>query len=360
MRGIVVIHSFIFLFPFLYEPKLIPTAWALEPPEFNNVHISENRSSHNYGNYSCLRGLRMRHQSRNAFRPEKEKRGSKHVTRFGRDDFVAIAFNAPSITAPGESCRMKRFQHLVEAAFSLNWDAWFLYDKGSFLSEDLQILVESSSYAFACALYPVPTHWALGDIPVAQSKWSVIVWMSMSDYRHLWYLEEDVVFTGKWERFFRKLTDHAGSADFVAETRTLDSSWYWSWATIDENPVLQSGKIEQAYLPFFRISHRFADHVVQFAERGRIKGHDEAILPGLCQNWSLCEMKPPFNPGGYFTLGGWGLWLGNTTDPAFSLKGLASLNPKSANLKLRPEMFKTDSDVPRSRLYHPAKCEAES
>ena len=60
-------------------------------------------------------------------------------------------------------------------------------------------------------------------------------------------------------------------------------------------------------------------------------------------------------PGGVYVMGHYGLFLAKSSSPVYKLRILASFQGG----KVDESKFPTDADVPRKRIYHPVKCEAE-
>ena len=114
--------------------------------------------------------------------------------------------------------------------------------------------------------------------------------------------------------------------------------------------------VEKVSLTLFRSSRRFAIKLVN--EESVLSGHNEALFAGLCiHHWKWCKIHPLMLPqGSIMTLSGHHLWL-HGYGSAFTLRGIASFDLKRNSLDMN--MYLSNEEIPRNRMYHPVKCEEE-
>ncbi|WP_139167914.1 DUF3405 domain-containing protein [Bauldia litoralis] len=98
-------------------------------------------------------------------------------------------------------------------------------------------------------------------------------------FRHYWFIEYDVVYTGDWRRF---LKDFAGDESDLIATRlrkfTSDLRWFWgsSFSTGDSSVTRKDWLI--AFLPIHRISARGIEALERVVAEGWV-GHYEILVP---------------------------------------------------------------------------------
>jgi len=204
-------------------------------------------------------------------------------------------------------------------------------------------------------------------------------------YSHYWVVEDDVFFTGKWDLFFKTIDNRVtAKADMVSDMRRpLRSKWPLAQeCKVDGKDCFVEGhedEIEHAFNNILRVSNRFAVHLLALLKRNALHGHDEANFPVACRRWrtqnneSLCHYAPLFDQNATFrglnNMGGWSIWKGNKTSPAYSLRGLAALMESSVPVHdaaraekvahNRAMYYERNLDVPRNLIFHPVKCQAD-
>ncbi|MGK2876455.1 MAG: hypothetical protein ACSLEW_12580 [Nocardioides sp.] len=94
------------------------------------------------------------------------------------------------------------------------------------------------------------------------------------DYDHIWWIEDDVRYSGSWRRLFRTLRFR--EADLLTthlRARADDETWHW-WPEADTPATTEYA----AFMPFGRISRPGIDAVERaYAEGWR--GHAESFVP---------------------------------------------------------------------------------
>ena len=185
-------------------------------------------------------------------------------------------------------------------------------------------------------------------------------WLADSPFDFAWHVEEDVVFTGDWNRILslRAAADaDAGvgeddtarddePADLVARIRKVDNQWRkrcqmpGGTGCVDDD-----GYVRKTFWPVVGMSRRLARAIMNsLADPDGVNGHQEPITYAFCRRQEWCKARSV--PGrflDFFELGHWGRFpLKNKGHPVFTAAGLTF----GQNLRL-------------NKIYHPLKCEAD-
>jgi hypothetical protein len=165
-----------------------------------------------------------------------------------------------------------------------------------------------------------------------------------------------VVFTGEWRAYFGPAQEKAASADLSMQWKDQDSKWpHAKLCRVRGKACLHGNHIIQSRLALFRMSKRFASEWLGLRAHRQLQGHDEALVAAVCDASAQCRRKQMHFPGGVYVMGHYGLFLAKSSSPVYKLRILASFQGG----KVDESKFPTDADVPRERIYHPVKCEAE-
>lgn len=104
------------------------------------------------------------------------------------------------------------------------------------------------------------------------------------DFEYYWYIEYDVVFNGKWERFFKEVCHF--DIDFISSYLALYKSkplWHW-WDTLQHpNKSIPLDNRISSFNPIYRISFQ-ALSFIHDALLNKWSGHHEVLLPTLIYN----------------------------------------------------------------------------
>ena len=257
---------------------------------------------------------------------------------------------------------MQRLLALSQITQTLNVDVWVLLDEPmkQEVAKQVSDLAASNERVFVAktpsidlARYP----------PFFESErkdliWPFINWLHQSKYDFAWYVEDDFVFTGNWSSYFDSAEQEAGRADLVAKYGNTNAQWAWSESCeLRGRKCLQNNHIVQTKLALHRMSRRFATRMLHLRALGQLQGRDEALVALICDEWVECTRSPLYFQGGVYTPGHWGPFQSNFSARPYTLRGLASFNEARRTFDF--SKYSTNAGVPRDRLYHPVKCEAE-
>ena len=265
-----------------------------------------------------------------------------------------------------DACRLARFEAMARLARKFPMDVWILSDDAMQpeVASEFAAIASSNPGAFFARTTSVHTRypksgWIQEDIDAKMSKWPFALWLNESKYEFAWYVEDDVVFTGEWHTFFGPAEDKAENADLVVEWDQQDRTWHHAAACrVRGKQCLQDNKITQSRLAIFRMSRRFASEWLNMRAQHQLNGHDEATVAVVCDQWPTCRRSRMHFPGGIYHLGHHGIFQKEKSNPVFKLRVLASYSHATGQVNF--SQFPTDADVPRDRLFHPVKCEAEA
>ncbi len=98
-------------------------------------------------------------------------------------------------------------------------------------------------------------------------------------YRHYWFIEFDVVYTGRWDALMASLDDD--DADLIASrVGRMDTGppWFWHHSFKPGGDAVPADRETLAFLPIFRISAAGLAAVDRCVSRGWT-GHFEMLLP---------------------------------------------------------------------------------
>ena len=108
-----------------------------------------------------------------------------------------------------------------------------------------------------------------------------------SEYQNYWFVEYDVVFTGKWSDLMDAFADN--DADFLSshiERRNKQNEqWAW-WPTLSfscEDTVPEENQIK-SFNPVYRISNHALHFLDEYMQRDGNQGHFETSMPTALYN----------------------------------------------------------------------------
>ena len=178
------------------------------------------------------------------------------------------------------------------------------------------------------------------------SKGAFLRFASSSSYDHLWQIEEDAFYTGKWQTLFDELA--ATPADLLAtyvmlvgpsSRRRRGGCATARWA---RRRARAAGAAAQNDVVDRPRSRSYAASLV--AALGRARGHMEALAAPFCRATARCVAASiPHEHVGMVTTGGWGAFDGAAPN-ATTLGGLRG-SPRRT--------------LQSGRLYHPVKCRTD-
>ena len=294
---------------------------------------------------------------------------TRHVKNLpSRFSFVIRQTNttAPSMalvfkTRVVDKCRLQRISALSRITQTMDIDVWVLYDADGKMVRQLHDLTKTNRRVF---IAKTPSLDLKRYPPFYESErrdltWPFINWLKQSKYLFAWYVEDDFVFTGDWHDYFFPAEREAGDADLVSENHVQGSTWPLTWSCrIKGQKCLKNNRIVQTKLALHRMSRRMATMMLHLRAQRQLKGRDEALLAAVCDQWAGCTRSKLYSPGGVYTTGHWGPFVGDTSAAVYTLRGLASYKHKSKQ-RFNFSEFLTNANVPKGRLYHPVACEAE-
>jgi len=244
----------------------------------------------------------------------------------------------------------------------LNVDVWVLHDEsmGHEVAKQVNDLAASNGRVFVAKtpLIDLDRYPPFQESERKDLIWPFINWLNQSKYAFAWYVEDDFVFTGDWSSYFGAAEQEAGRADLVAKYRETNA--WWSLAEsckLRGRKCLQNNHIVQTQLALHRMSRRFAARMLHLRALRQLQGRDEALVAVICDEWVECARSPLYFQGGVYQPGHWGPFQSNFSARPYTLRGLASFNAVTSKFDF--SKYSTNADVPRDRLYHPVKCEAE-
>ncbi|KAG7366282.1 hypothetical protein IV203_028952 [Nitzschia inconspicua] len=277
---------------------------------------------------------------------------------------TAIVFTTAYLT----ECKAMRLEHLLQTAPS-SMDIWLLHNHNvtkkiypnrfQKSSTFLRILKERFPRLHEVNQQSEPLV-EFDTIRSGTSKSSFVKWLvSHPIYQHAWNLEDDILFTGRWDLFFEEYGSRDDDVIGVRGRRKSHWEQYKSChfdritsaieersknetniTTINSTVIDRVQCKEVASLgvlwPMFRLSSQAAALLLDDIQSGALRGHHEAVIHPLM----LRHRRMTFHDimGGHIGVveaGGWGRFRN-----ARKLK-LAFYEPVSSN-----------------RIYHPVKCEA--
>jgi hypothetical protein len=103
----------------------------------------------------------------------------------------------------------------------------------------------------------------------------------LAGYSHIWLLEYDVDYSGRWDAFFAPLSE--SGADLIGTTfypRDQCSDWMW-WKSLRTPVGVASSHHVRSFLPIVRFSRRMIDCYVHAIQSGEWSGHTEALYPTI-------------------------------------------------------------------------------
>ena len=121
----------------------------------------------------------------------------------------------------GQLCLMKRFTKLFELTETLHWDVVLMHNEDEELGDAVRETIAKHKHVHSLRMPHLPWQWKRFGLKARyfpKTKWGATYWFAkQKKYRFLWYLEDDVVFTGSWTTFFNAALTHAGDADLMAK-----------------------------------------------------------------------------------------------------------------------------------------------
>mmetsp|Transcript_88385 Transcript_88385/g.250489 ORF Transcript_88385/g.250489 Transcript_88385/m.250489 type:complete len:414 (-) Transcript_88385:36-1277(-) len=256
--------------------------------------------------------------------------------------------------------------------------------------DELREPLERAGVIFALQPHVSSELMSFGGIRSLTTKPSFIVWAALrsNKYSFFWHVEDDVFFTGPWERFFDTYSHSLASvvARLSKPSDAHNQEWLGSCFT-DKFTSCNAHYLYKTSWPVLRLSGRLALALVQALQKGA-SGHHEVLTGTLCRRnkvWCSVENMEKGHEElfGTFQLAGWGDFKGPMT---FDPHGLAC-GPGSACRELRRRWAGEDgefhqdikcgghccslrklahhsgleraSDLPSNKLFHPVKCRAD-
>jgi hypothetical protein len=188
-----------------------------------------------------------------------------------------------------------------------------------------------------------------------RAKPMLLAFIERMDYKHVWHVEHDMVFTGNWREFFEGAGKGHEATDFLTHTleETVDPEWpHWNSPFIESMPRESWTKLT---FMISRISKRFGTIAFDRLLAGKLGGHHEAVLGTLCSNTKGCEFGA-FDRKyvGFVTTGHWAAHsVGCWGDPKKQQCGCCQLGKNAPP----PEITEgVDLSAPaKDKLYHPIK-----
>lgn len=170
----------------------------------------------------------------------------------------------------------RRFDRL-QAECAQRCDVFVLAEKGTPVPERLK----SEARFFEFARIRRMARSIIGDrvVPGNAHLRAIDFYRREPGYRHYWFIEYDVVYTGRWDALMASLDDD--DADLIAScVRDPEEDPRWHWIrTFDSGPdTVPADRRVVAFLPIFRISAAGLAAVDERVASGWT-GHFEALLP---------------------------------------------------------------------------------
>lgn len=166
-----------------------------------------------------------------------------------------------------------------------------------------------------------------------------------SSMEYFWFIEYDVVYTGKWSDFFEAVKEDTSDLIATYVGRKLSNSKHWFWIQTvkypDGSPLLEE-EFYKAFFPLYRISRKGLD-VVEKAVSDGWTGHFEWIIPTVLKR-AGCTLSEWGGYGFFTPLERRGKW--------YSRNRTVMLN----TMRFRPEIIGYIF-LQRKKLYHPVKTE---
>jgi hypothetical protein len=118
------------------------------------------------------------------------------------------------------------------------------------------------------------------------------------NYRFYWFVEYDVVYTGRWSDFLSSFADDPSDL-LASHVRRLadEPDWFWRESFSPGTDSFAKDEWVLAFLPVHRISRRGLEAVARKVREGWV-GHFEVLLPSAL---SRCGLR-------IFDMGGSGAW----------------------------------------------------
>ena len=315
-----------------------------------------------------------------------------------------------------DECRQQRA--LAIARSSGNRTVYWLHQGPAFWRNWTAVTIARRAGIIVERLPQIP-QWpgllAFGGVRSRGAKSQMVLWAARQRYKHIWFIEDDIFFTGNWSKLFdaappdadvvAKFTDTPmfhlpsvpGEDEMRLQERLLRSGLFIgarnafgcqlapgvpcirrsavnakqqllaaeaaAAAVTDGRDIeIGSGNEElgphrQALYGVIRMSHMFARlMVISLTEPNASIGHHEVITDPFCAYHGLRVANLPASSlKGTFTPGGWGPFLNNST-LADDLK-LMKLEPLASFGYSR--RLQRSPWVQSDALYHPTKCEAD-
>ncbi len=160
-------------------------------------------------------------------------------------------------------------------------------------------------------------------------------------YQYYWNIEYDVIFTGKWNSFFKYYQNI--QADFITSHVTRyyeDEDWYW-WDTLKLIDIyIKKENFIMSFNPIYRISNRGLNLLNHTLADGNT-GHHEVIIPTLFYhyNYKILDMKGE----GEFR-------EKNFAGSPLKIKSFISTD----SMRFRP-CIEEEEITQKNQLYHPVK-----
>lgn len=175
---------------------------------------------------------------------------------------------------------MDRFTSLEEVEND-KYDVYYLYhNKNNYIPAEIQNI---KNFCFESSILHT-----LGYVPIKKDLLPgsnhfplFYFFLKHYNYSYYWLIEDDVVFTGKWNLLLDAFQDC--NADFISSyvRKFIDNPfWFW-WNSLKINgqDVINDKKLS-SFNPIYRISNR-ALYVIDKALKSGWQGHHEVLIPTI-------------------------------------------------------------------------------
>lgn len=264
-------------------------------------------------------------------------------------------------------CKASRLEHLLQTIPS-NIDVWLLHNHIVTRKNHLKKSLDNLNYFEKkyglrhLNQEPDVIKGHFDGLRSGPSKSSFLKWMmTHREYAYAWHMEDDVVLTGEWHKFFQRFD--SDKADFVSTRYPTIPTWIWYHRNCDidadyfSRPEAANVSVHhktrkrgnnstntipcyevldwKSLWPLIRVSRKGVSYLLKDLLSGALSGHHEAIVQALLLGHRDLTFSEISQKVAHIFPGGWGPYKDST------------------NLKLT--IFEP---IEADRVYHPVKCDA--
>lgn len=162
-------------------------------------------------------------------------------------------------------------------------------------------------------------------------------------YKHYWYIEDDVLFNGEWSKFFEHFNSEKNRSDFLS-SYILDFAdqpkWNW-WGSLSyRGKLIPDHAKTRSFNPIYRISNKSLKMLDLKLSDGW-SGHHEVLIPTILK-WEGLALQD---------FGGTGRYVAEGEENMFYHRNDGNIMEDT--MRYRPLI--DQSEIQHDLLYHPVK-----